>query len=106
MLAVEEVHRQRDDVGFRMRLEKPGHLAQRIARETVVRVEKTHISAPHMPKALVARRGYAAVFLVHDDDVLRMRLSVCVAQRAAFVGRAVVDQNQLHVGEADVLPEQ
>ena len=65
--------------------------------DCVVTIDKCNVFASGCGKACIACRGETAVFLVYDAHFVAL-LGVTVADGAAVVGRAVVDENKLIVG--------
>ena len=77
-----------------------GKNAEHVGGDVVVTVDEDQVLALRRLDADVARLAHAAVRLVDGADAFRVRRGIAVTDRAALaVGRAVVDEDDLIVGE-------
>ena len=72
---------------------------QQIRLNYVVRIHEKDVFPHRAGKAFVAGMAQAAVFAQMNDGHARILFSQPVAERAAFVGRAVVHDDQLEIME-------
>ena len=104
--ALKEDHGNGGQVHLRVGLQKGVDQGEGAGRQQVVRVHEIDVLAPGQGQAGVAGGGDPAVFLVDHGDVLREAGRVFVTDGAAAVRGAVVHQNQLDAGKAEVLADQ